>query len=132
MLAGVRRRHLTAEVRLALQATAAAAARRDPRDDDVVADGQVRHAGADLDDLAGALVTEHHGRVGREHAVDHRQVGVAHAGGADAHLDLAVTRIDGLGVGHDVELFVAEPAQHGSTHGFPFRVAWLLGHENRF
>ena len=44
---------------------------------------------ADLDDLARRLVAEHHRHHARARAVDDREVGVAEAGGADAHQELA-------------------------------------------
>ena len=68
----------------------------------MVADLQVVHALAHLDDGAGALVTEHGGEAERQRAVGDREVRVADAGGAE--LDPHLT---GLGVReievHDLE-----------------------------
>jgi len=57
----------------------------------MVARLDVVHAGADLDDLAGALVAQHHRRRPRPVAVQQRQVGMAEPAAAhlDQHLALA-------------------------------------------
>ncbi len=79
-------------MRLADAAGVALAAARDEREDDVVADLELGHALADLDDLAGALVAADDGELGQPHEVgdvlredhvagDHVLVGVAQAGG---------------------------------------------------
>ena len=59
------------------------------RHDHVVAGREALGALAHLDDLAGRLVPEHHRHHPRARAVDHREVGVAQPGRADADEELA-------------------------------------------
>ena len=68
---------------------------------------QVRDAAAGFLDDAGHLVAEHHRQRTRPVAVDHREVGVAQARGADAHQHLP-----GPGRGQ-FELFDREGARSG-------------------
>ena len=100
----------------------AAARHEDQRD--VVADREVGDAFAQLHHLAGRLVAERHRHRPRAVAVDHRQVGMAQARGADAHQHLAAAGrrefdlLDrqrlGLGVGmRQADLRAAR--RHGSS-----------------
>jgi hypothetical protein len=57
--------------------------------DDAVALLEVGDAGADLLDLAGGLMAQHHRHRAWPVAVDHREVGMAEARGADADQHLA-------------------------------------------
>ena len=117
-----RHHDLAAQVGLTVEAVAALATRRHPHDDDVVADGDVVHARADLDDLAGTLVTEHGGGGLGDGAVHGRQVGVAHPGGLDRHPDEARFDVHDACVAYDVERLVPGVSQHGCPHGGPPRV----------
>ena len=107
-----------AELRLTPQAVGTGAARRHPRDDDVVTFRQAAHAVADGDDLAGALVPEHRGDRGRNGAVHPREVGVADTGGGDAHAHLARPGALGGDVVDNVELLVADRSQDCRSHLF--------------
>src|SRR5881396_3856101 len=71
----------------------AATAVGERREDDRVALLHGRHAGADGVHHARALVAEDDGRGVGDRAVDHAQVRVTEAGGADRDLDLAGTRV---------------------------------------
>ena len=73
---------------------------RNPRDDDLVAGLQVVDALADLLHDTRALVPEHDRRRDGDRPVLDRQVGVAHAGGAEAHPHLAHVRGVELEVDH--------------------------------
>ena len=68
-------------------------------DDDVVADGEAGHLGADLDDLAGGFVTERGVALARRDAADGDVERVGSADAAGAHADQDVARADcGLSV----------------------------------
>ena len=58
----------------------------------MVAHFQIGDAGAHFHHLAGGFVAQRHGQRPGPVAVDHRQVGVAQAGGAHPHQNLAVAR----------------------------------------
>jgi hypothetical protein len=76
-------------------AEAAAAAGRDARNEDVVADLEVDHGGAGLDDRADGLVTEDGARLYRGHiALEDVQVGAADRGSVDLD-DRVGRRLDG-------------------------------------
>ena len=75
---------------LAARHAVAAAGNEDERD--MVADGEVGDAFAELHHLAGRLVADRHRHRARAVAVDHRQVGVAQTSGADAHEHLVAPR----------------------------------------
>ena len=71
------------------RALGALAAARQEGHDHTRAEGQVVDAVADLLDDAGGLVAEQYGRRAHAVAVDDAEVGMADAGGLDAHQDLA-------------------------------------------
>src|SRR5215470_853022 len=79
------RHRALANVGTTLEAAPAAAATHVEGEADVITPLDVVDAGADLDDLSGALMAEHHRRRAWTIAVQQRQVGVAEAGAA--HLD---------------------------------------------
>ena len=88
---GARRDRALADIGPALEAAPAAAAAHVEGEADMVALLDVVHAGADLDDLARALVAQHDRHRPRPVAVDQRQVGMAEPAAAhlDQHLALA-------------------------------------------
>ena len=124
-----------AEGRASLLAGGTAAAVRHEDENDVIADGKVLHAGAELHDLTGRLMAEHHGQRARAIAVDGRKVGVAEAGGADAHQDLVlarrvqVQRLDDERLGHGIGARLFHLVDDGGAdfHGaLPGRTVCLL------
>src|SRR5262245_10029490 len=88
----VRSRARLAQRRTTLGAGKAMAATRHEHHHHVVADREIVDAGPEFFDHARRLMTEHHRRRSWAVAVDHRQIGVAQAGGADLHQHLAVAR----------------------------------------
>jgi hypothetical protein len=88
---GARRHRALADIGPSLEAAPAAAAAHVEGEADMIADLDVVHARAELDDLARAFVTQHDRRRPRPVAIDQRQIGVAEAGAAhlDQHLALA-------------------------------------------
>src|SRR4051812_31537507 len=78
--------------------------------------GDRRHAGADLDHLAGALVTQDRRYGDRDGAVHRRQVGVTDAGRFDADLHLAGADRRRHDVVTDVEPLVTDLVQHCCFH----------------
>ena len=72
---------------------------------------------ADVDDLAGALVTGDERRGLRQHAVHRGQVGVAQPGGPDADPDLAGPEAHRLDVVEYLELVLPCLVQYGCAHG---------------
>jgi hypothetical protein len=78
-----------AEPRLAVGAEPALPAGRRPVEDDVVADGHPVDSRTDLGHHPGGLVPQDQRERRGQGAVRHRQVGVAHARGADPDADLA-------------------------------------------
>ena len=76
-------------------AVEAVAAGGRPRDHHMLARRQAGDLVTHADDLACALVPEHHGQPGWDHAVEHGQIGVADAGGPDPDPHLPGTWPDG-------------------------------------
>jgi hypothetical protein len=68
------------------------AAVRKPGEKDVVARGETAHSRSDLLDDSSAFVAEDDGKIGRMDALSDVQVGVAHATGRHADLQLARLR----------------------------------------
>src|SRR5204863_558311 len=77
---------------------------------------QMAHAGADLYDDAGRLMTEDGGERERDAAVQHVQIGVADAAVRDPHLHLARPRPFDVQVVDDEEI-LAGGFHEGGSHG---------------
>src|SRR6185437_2415974 len=93
--------------------------RRQPAHHDVVADGQVRDAVADLGHLAGGLVPEDGRHRLRQPAVAGRQVGVTYARCPDPDPDLAGIGADDGDVITDDDLLVLDRLENRGPHWPP-------------
>ena len=107
-----------AELRLAIDTGRADAARRNPRDDDVIAGHERGHSVAHRDDLAGAFVTEYGGQRDGERSVLTGEVRVADAARMGADPDFAGTRPFDIDVLVELDLF-ADGGKDRSAHGRP-------------
>src|SRR5262249_28237566 len=116
-------RDLLAERVLAAHAVEAAAAARDDRAHDVVADGEALHAGPELAHDADALVAEHDRERRGQVAAEDREVGAADAGRDHLESDLArpgarlVDLLDG-----DLADRAADRRLHGAPPAAPARL----------
>ncbi len=118
---GARRDRALADIGPALEAAPAAPATHIESEADMVALLDVMHARADLDDLAGSLVTQHDRHRARPIAIDQRKVGMAEAGAAHLDQHLAFARwievelddMDRLALGEG-----PRRAAHGEDSGF--------------
>ena len=88
----------------------------DQGDGDPVADGDVVHSLADLDDLAGRLVAQNHRALAAQLAVGEVDVGMADRAGHDLHANLARARWALV----QIPEFKGFPVfgQNGGAHGF--------------
>ena len=85
---------------------------RERREDDVVTRLEGRDLVADLLDDAGCFVAEHDRRREGNGAIDHAEVAVTQAGGADPHGDLVGPRVANLDVVAELDLAVEEHPPH--------------------
>ena len=129
----VRRSTGLAERRPTFGAWVAMPAGRHEDADDVIAAGEVVHAGADLLDDAGRLMAERHRHGPRSVAVDDREIGVAQARRFDPHQHLARPRrveLDLLNrqrLRDGVRCRRAHGVQDGSSNAHRSSLSWGLG-----
>ncbi len=102
-----------AQRELASKARHAITARDDDGADDVIADPHIGHPRTHLGDDAGALVTHHGWQRDRKPTLEHRHIGVAHAGGHQLDEDLPRSRFRRFDV---LDLDVTDGAKYGGAH----------------
>jgi hypothetical protein len=83
----------------------------------VIAWGDMRDTFADLEHLAGSLMTEYGGSHLREDAAHRGQVGVTHTRRVDLDPDQTRTDVDSADIVSDLEFGVTDCVEDGGAHG---------------